>query len=502
MKKIMKKPVKNVKKAIYRGRVRKFKSIISFMLIGGILASVLYFGYSAYVQYAVSRAHILLSYPEIAQSQYPDGGRFTYYDFVSDERLAEALEVMHKNGKYENFGVEDIRDNFDVHSYLDASASNDVFTARYAGDDFSYVANEYKITFVQPHDYENPSFAQKIASPDYSDEFLRVLADINKKYISEERGGINGFNAVSKFGDTSAYDYDERIEIYNTKIKAVVAYIDYLESKAPKFVSKENNMTLKDVKGKYELLITNKIDSISDFIESSNISRNPEVAVNKIKVNLENNQLNYNKYMSKASITEYAMINYDQTFTENLINVVRDDIQGLYQARPKTAFDEVVTQMNESRENVAQYSENINNLNLDLARFSMISQAPVQPVVAGDGTVTEADPAVSDAEQQRLSQKCDELFAAVDKEYEELTVVASDVVRECLNKTNENYMTFEVKRNSIFTVSLATKLGIVFLCGAVLMFVVCIAFSILADSAELRRKQKMLRKMKKEEKGE
>ena len=101
-----------------------------------------------------------------------------------------------------------------------------------------------------------------------------------------------------------------------------------------------------------------------------------------------------------------------------------------------------------------------------------------------------------------MSQKCDELFAAVDKEYEELTVVASDVVRECLNKTNENYMTVEVKRNSIFTISLATKLGIVFLCGAVLMFVVCIAFSILADSAELRRKQKMLRKMKNEEKGE
>lgn len=494
--KIMHKPMKKVKKIIYQGRIQKFRRFIAVMVVGGILASALYFCMFAYSEYATANAHVILNYPEIAESHYPDGSRFTYYDFVSMDRIAEALKVMQDNGKYQTYTVEDLNDSFRVKSYLDTSASSDVAAVRSGGDDFSYVANEYVITFVQPHDYGNPDIIKRLLTQNYSDDFLYALADINKKYIAETKSGKKGFDTITTIGDMSGYDYDEKTKIYKSKIYSIVSYLNDLKSTAPNFVSSEHNVTLGDVSGKYSLIISNQLDAIADFIESSGISKNTEVAVNKLKVNLENDVLKFHKFSSEAGITRYAMNNYDQTFTENLINVVRDDAQGLYQARPKTAFDKVVARNNTAEENVSTFTESINNLNRELARFSSYFSAPSPAPAEGEQPAEEAQPQiVSEEEIKRLSEKCDALFANLDKEYNALTEIARDVVTECLNITNENYMTVEIEKDSIFTTSLAAKLVLVFFAGAIIVFVLCIMISVYADNSELRRKRNLLKKI-------
>ena len=118
--------VKKLKRTFYRSRATKFKSLIAIMAVIGIIASIGYFAKCAYVRYAVSGAEIVLTYPEIAQSRYPDGKRFTYYDLISDENLEKTLEIMHKDGKYKSFTVDDIRDSFYLYSYLEDSAGASV----------------------------------------------------------------------------------------------------------------------------------------------------------------------------------------------------------------------------------------------------------------------------------------------------------------------------------------------------------------------------------------
>jgi hypothetical protein len=191
------------------------------MLVFGILASIAYFVKYAYVEYAVSRAHVVLNYPGIAESQYPDGSRFTYYDFTCDENLDEALKIMQSRGKYMNFTVDDIRDNFFIYSYLDGSAVSSVSAARSEGNDFSYVANEYKITFIQPHDYKNPSIIGMIFCRDDSKEFLQVLVDVNKAKIAQKLGGINGFKTLTDAPDEVNYDYIEEVNVFKTKETAL-----------------------------------------------------------------------------------------------------------------------------------------------------------------------------------------------------------------------------------------------------------------------------------------
>ena len=470
MKKI--KPFKGVKRVFYKGRMQTCKGILALMIIGGLLLSMMYFCRFAYMEYAVSDAHIVVNYPEIAESGYPDGSRFVFYDFVSDDKLQEALEIMQSRGKYLNYTVSDLKGKFSVYSYLDGSASNAVSSNRSMGNDFSYVANEYDITFVQPHDYKNKNIITRLFSPDYSDEFLNVLIDVNKKYISQNKGGIDGFKTLSAVDNSSDYDYEERLNIYRTKINAIVAYLGSIEKDVPDFVSKKYNLTISDIKGRYRLLITNKLDGIADYIDSSAVSKNTEVASNKIFVNLENNQLKFNKAMDRSIINDYAVSNYDHTFTENLINVVRDEKQGLYQARPKTAFDTVVTQKNDELESVAYYRTEIAILNEDLAKYSLVEH--------------------SDEEKQRLSAKAEELFAGLDKEYADLTAISEEVVTEYLNYSNKNYINATVEKDSIFSKRLYVKLLVVFFIGALIVFILSIGASVLRDNRDIRKKKKML----------
>lgn len=476
MKKINLINAKRLKRAFYKGKITKFKRLTSIMLVAGLLASVFYFFRYAYLEYAVSRAEIVLTYPEIAQSRYPDGSRFTYYEFIDDARVEEALEIMRADGKYENFTAEDLRGKFYLYSYLDGSAVDTVSSVRSEGNDFSYVANEYKITFVQPHDYKNRNIIKKLFTPDYSDEFLKALVEVNRRKIAEQSGGINGFKSLTEVSNLDGYDYSEKLRIYKTKIYAIIEYLDYLNKKESGFVSSAYDMSIKDIEGKYDFLITNRLDGISNFIESSGISKDIELVSNKLNVNIENNTLKTNKYRDRAQINTFAMTNYDHTFTENLINVVQNKEYGLYQARPKTAFDTVVQQKHEAEEAVAEYTAKINEFNTELQRYSSIVQTP--------------------EEHSRLTQKCEELMAAFEAEYTELSQLAGEVVTEYYNAVNENYLSAKISKKGLFTEAFLVKMGISFLIGAMLAFVTVVLISSVYDSMRLKRKKRQIKSIK------
>ena len=131
---------------------------------------------------------------------------------------------------------------------------------------------------------------------------IRLYAPCNcgtssaKQEITEKYGGFNGFNVLSEKPDTSKYDYSEMVDVYRTKINSAVDYLNELENASPGFVSKAENMGIKDVAEEYKLLITTKLDAISSYIDTSAISKDIQVASNKINVNIENNQLKFVQY--------------------------------------------------------------------------------------------------------------------------------------------------------------------------------------------------------------
>ena len=470
------KNINSLKKAFYKGRVTGFKKLIVIMSVFGILASIAYFIKYAYVEYAVSRVHIVLNYPEIAKSQYPDGSRFTYYDFICDENLEGALDVMQQRGKYMNFTVDDIRDKFYTYSYLVDSADASVSTQRSEGNDFSYVANEYKITFVQPRDYTGFNLKTILFQPDLSGEFLEALIEVNRKKIARELSGVKGFNTITATLDNSGYDYAEEVSIYKTKINSIMSYLKSLEKKNPDFVSEKHSMSINDLRGHYSFLVSNSLDGINDFVESSGISKDVSQVNNKMSVNIENNRLKYNKESSRAFVNRFAMENYDQTFTENLINVIQNNEYGLYQARPKTAFDSVVAAKHLSDENVAEYGTKIYVFEKELDIYKNVMTTP--------------------EEHKRLTGKCEELLSKFRADYDKLTLTAKEVVTEYYNKTNENYLAAKITPRGLVSKAFIIKLGIAFAIGAMFAFVMAIFFSSMADRARVKRKKKLINKIK------
>ena len=235
-------------------------------------------------------------------------------------------------------------------------------------------------------------------------------------------------------------------------------------------------MTIKDIEGKYQFLISNSLNGISDFIESSGISKDTEMATNKLNVSIENNTLKYNKYIDRAQVNDYAMKNYDQTFTENLINVIQNSEYGLYQARPKTAFDTVVVQKHDAEENVAEYGSKILRLNKELATFSNIDQTP--------------------AEKKRLIEKCDNLMYSFEEEYRLLSEDATIFVDEYYNCINENYISSKVTPKSIISKKVIINMAFAFTLGAAVALIMFAIMSSHADSRRLKRKYKLIQSIK------
>ena len=237
-------------------------------------------------------------------------------------------------------------------------------------------------------------------------------------------------------------------------------------------------MTVKDIEGKYSFLIDNRLDGISNLIDSSGLSTDAELASNKLRVNIENNKLKYDKFIDRSAINSYAMSNYDQTFTENLINVIQNEEYGLYQARPKTAFDTVANQKHSADESVAEYGAKVTILNDDLIKYGTATQTP--------------------EEYSRLSEKCESLLSDFEAEYKELATDANSIIEEFHNHINENYITYKITKKGLISKNLIIKMGAVFFIGAMLAFIATVFASSAIQNRKLRKKQKMLKTLKKE----
>ena len=341
------------------------------------------------------------------------------------------------------------------------------------GNDFSYIANEYKITFTQPHDYTKDSLKNGLFLPDYSGEFLSVLMEINNSEINQSYGGIGGFKKLIEINDNSDYDYDEIMDVYRTKIGSIVDYLNGLSSRSGGTDTEEYNKMLQDIVGEYKLLISNQLDSIMSLVDASVLSKDMEVAINKDKMIIENNTLQYNMYNDEYLINSYAQEAYDHTFTENLIVVTHDDANGLYQARPKTAFDTVVSNKHTAKQNSVDRQTKINELTNDML---MLTSDTFDPL-----------------EYSRLSEKCEGLIEEFKAKYDEISQRAVEVVDNYLNYTNKEFLNARIEKREMIHPGMFINILISFVIGAIIMFIIYAFFEFMGDIGKqnaVRRKVK------------
>lgn len=313
-----------------------------------LLLTTLYFGKVVYTEYAAARAYIVLTYPEIASSSYPDGERFTVYTLSEDSKIEAALQKMQAEGKYQSYTVEDIKDHLFLYSYLKDSAGASVSAARSAGNDYTYVANEYRLTYIQQHDYKNRNIFKRIFSPDYSADFLKALVDVNRERIAEVSGGLGGFKALTDMGELEGYDYGEEVQEYRARVNAIINFLNTLENNSPGFAE--------DVLEDYDVeehinTYDNIVLSYADRASAASDARHTIDYYNKIIDSYTNDKVaaetkerltekNEEIFKEIAQYSEKYCTVANQTINEMFYTEINDDLQ--YLILPEVTADKPV----------------------------------------------------------------------------------------------------------------------------------------------------------------
>ena len=87
----------------------------------------------------------------------------------------------------------------------------------------------------------------------------------------------------------------------------------------------------------YQSLKDVQISRLDKFASSGKVTRSLDELINQFEVDIENQNLVEKKKLDESSLAKSAMLEYDHTFSENIIIVSVNEENGLYQARPKTA---------------------------------------------------------------------------------------------------------------------------------------------------------------------
>lgn len=440
--------VRGINKQMRTAKRNRYRRLIAFCLIGGIIVSGVFAIKNLYSNFYLSSAHLSFVFPEISLGKYPDGTRFSSYDLINKDRVGEALESLQEQGIYTQYEPEDLLEHINVYNYLEKSMQTTVNYMRTQGSDYSYYGSEYEIFFAQPLKFSitSPQSLFGLLEGDHSEEFLEELMKKNAEFIKENHAGGNGFRNLVTVEEMSDYDYSEKVAVYDSKLNFALNYLTAQNTDSNGFVSPKNNLGFFDLKNAFQVLRDEKLNQLSSFINSSHLTSNINLLSNKMKIAIESNTTEYLKKSDEMQINKYAQMNYDHTFTENLIVVSANEDNGLYQARPKTAYDTVVQQLLTAEGDAAEYSVAIREDNNDLYEYSLVT------------TTTD--------EYARLCDKAETLITEFDKEYHDLMNTASVTIDDYINHRNNDIFSKDINHISLINSSFLMKLAIAFALGA------------------------------------
>ena len=132
--------------------------------------------------------------------------------------------------------------------------------------------------------------------------------------------------------------------------------------------------------------------------------------------------------------------------------------------------------LNSSNESVSEYSSKISIFSKELDIYDDVVMTP--------------------EEHERLIVKSDGLIDAFEKEYDELSTLANEVVEEYYNKVNEEFISTKITPKGLISKNLIVKMGIAFLLGVALAFVIAVFVISYEDRRKINDKKKLIESIK------
>lgn len=423
----------------YIWRKRKFIAIVA------VLVTLIYYGVNCFYIYYSEIGTISFIYPDSENGRYPDGTRFNIYDLMSEEVLLGTVNIYNeKTGKIP-IKLSDIENAIVIDEITPYGIQTKVQNARNLGQDYSYFANEYRVTVSPIQGVYKRSFKNLFGIiPDIDNKFLiESLYKSYTRYFMDSHAEMNIIPKITQNISYDGYDYVEIADVFETRINM---YITYLESKLRENGSYSSNNTGKsfnDLIAEFKNLNEIKVKNLRSFVSSSKLAKNPEEFINKLRVQNESYNLYYNKLADEAEAARTAMNEYDHSYVENIVITGQNEEVGLYQARPKTAYDTITKRA------------------LDVG---VSAQAVLKDIEENNRLINEyANTVMSPESQTRLSNVADRLVLEIEQESERLVALADETIADYLDSRCSDYVRFTYAGKSYFSVNLLLKMAIILL---------------------------------------
>lgn len=425
----------------YMWRKRKFIAIVS------ILAMFIYYGINCFNIYYSESGTLSFIYPDSENGRYPDGTRFNIYDLMSETVLKGTVDIYNERTGNEPITLADIESSIVIDEIVPYGMHTKVQEARNSGQDYSYFANEYRISISPVNGvYKRSSKNLFGILPDIDNKML--MESLYKSYTEYFMDTHAEMNIIPKITQTMSYDGYDYIEIADVYEARVDMYITYLESKIREngaYKSEITGKSFNDLVAEFKNLRDIKVKNLKSFVSSSKLAKNPSEFINKLKVQNESYSLYYNKLADEAEAARIAMDAYDHTYEENIIITGQNEEVGLYQAKPKTAYDTITKRA------------------LDVG---VSAQAVLKDIQENERLINEyTNTFMSDETQKRLGNAADIIVAEIEEESNKLVEIADATVSDYLDSRCSDYMRFSESGKSYLSLNLIIKTLFVFLLG-------------------------------------
>lgn len=343
----------------------------TFIIIMTVVIMLVAFTFDFLLRYNKMVITLTLNYEGTERGLYPNGTRFNIFEIVSDEVLSETLN----NLNMPDMTIEKLRDRIDFYARSMGYGASYVKKEIVNGKDFSYVPNEFTISYSQKN---------KI-SKNMTRDVLKALTEAYREYF------IRNYTenpAVLENGkvDPGKYEYVEIAELYSDRINSLSNYLRNHLMENPTFRSESTGLTFEDLIVMLENMQNIDVDKYRAFIVTSGITRNKAVFLEKL--NYRQNALGFDYLRALNSKNAYvsAIGEYDPRVTDIVFVPTRDATREFYMNRTKIGLDYLVDYAYAYGVAVQNIQKDIDRNNLWIRSFSG-AEAQVSPTTLDTATL-------------------------------------------------------------------------------------------------------------------
>jgi hypothetical protein len=391
---------------------------------------------------------LTISYPGTEKGENPNGTRFNVFEIKSSEVIDRAIS----NRGLDGLTVDDIRNRIDIYAKIPKNITERVTIANTTGKDFSYISNEFSISYSQ----------QNKLSKNNTISVLEAVAEAYTQIFQEKHTEKN-IVLTTKLENLESYEYVEIADMYFDKVSQMERYIRSHASENGAFVATSTNQNFQNILTMLQNFKNIEVEKFKGYIVSSALSKNKNTYIQKLKYNNSMLSNEREKVVYEKDFTTGAIQKYDPNITGVAFIPSLDQKSEFYMNRTKIGID----YLTEKAYDAGVFSEKImSNINSNNKLIEVFSTSKL-----------------NGNEYLAIANNANEMLKSLDLKLTEIARIATDTDKEYLAYKTKNYLKFNIPKVGIRNmVNIKQLLAITFIS----FIIICVYFMVTQKIREMR----------------